>query len=142
MNTKIKDLKSSVKRNMNKHEWTRELDDFLMQTVIRNYFNFEVASLEINQEAKNWGLDFGAANVFTADKCRFRWSYLHLQRKMGKPIQYKAISPYASMSEGENNKENANDLNSPPVQDGSRLAQLRAKELPIQKSAPKVLPIK
>jgi len=37
---------------MNKYEWTKELDTFLMQSVIRNYFNFEVVNLEINQEAK------------------------------------------------------------------------------------------
>ena len=63
---------------MNKYEWTRELDNFLMQSVIRNYFNFQVVSLEINSEAKNLDLDFGATNNFTNEKCRIRWSYLHL----------------------------------------------------------------
>jgi hypothetical protein len=74
----LKERKEVVKRNMNKYEWTQELDSFLMETVIRNYFNFQTVSLELNQEAKNLGLDFGATNVFTNDKCRTRWSYLHL----------------------------------------------------------------
>jgi len=76
--SKYIEQKSMVKRSMNKYEWTRELDNFLMQSVIRNYFNFQVASLELNAEAKNLGLDFGATNVFTNEKCRIRWSYLHL----------------------------------------------------------------
>jgi hypothetical protein len=33
---------------MNKEEWTRELDTFLMQSVIRNYFNFDTVSKELN----------------------------------------------------------------------------------------------
>lgn len=36
----LKERKEVVKRNMNKYEWTKELDSFLMETVIRNYFNF------------------------------------------------------------------------------------------------------
>jgi len=76
--SKYTEQKELVKRSMNKYEWTRELDNFLMQSVIRNYFNFQVASLELNAEAKNLGLDFGATNVFTNEKCRIRWSYLHL----------------------------------------------------------------
>jgi hypothetical protein len=63
---------------MNKYEWTKELDNFLMQTVIRNYFNFDIVAIELNTEAVNMGLDNGAANIFTNDKCRLRWSYLHL----------------------------------------------------------------
>jgi len=81
-----------------------------METVIRNYFNFQTVSLELNQEAKNLGLDFGATNVFTNDKCRTRWSYLHLQRKLGKPISYRRLSPYASASETDD-KENKNSEN-------------------------------
>ena len=80
------DIKKSVKRSLNKFEWTSELDQFLMQSVIRNYFNFQVVSMEINHEAKAQGLDFGAANAFTDEKCRLRWSYLHLQRKLGKTV--------------------------------------------------------
>jgi hypothetical protein len=63
---------------MNEYEWTKELDSFLMQTVIRNYFNFQIVSIEVNNEAKTLGLDFGATNVFDGDKCRIRWTYLHL----------------------------------------------------------------
>lgn len=41
-------------------------------------------SVELNHEAKRLGLDFGAAKAskegnFTPDKCRIRWSYLHLK---------------------------------------------------------------
>ena len=79
-----KERKEIVKRNMNKSEWTRELDTVLMQSVIRNYFNFAQVAKDINREASQEGLDFGATNVFTSEKCRFRWSYLHLQRKLGK----------------------------------------------------------
>lgn len=102
---------------MNKHEWTQELDAFLMQSVIRNYFNFEQASLEINQEAKNRGLDFGSTHVFSSEKCRIRWSYLHLQRKMGKTVIYKVSG---SASESDTNKENTNQANM--AGSGSRLA--------------------
>jgi len=78
IDTKYIEQKQLVKRSMNKYEWTRELDNVLMQSVIRNYFNFQVVSLELNQEARNLGLDFGATNIFTNEKCRIRWSYLHL----------------------------------------------------------------
>lgn len=41
-------------------------------------------AVELNHEAKRLGLDFGAAKAskegnFTPDKCRIRWSYLHLK---------------------------------------------------------------
>ena len=78
IHNKYVEQKQLVKRSMNKYEWTRELDNFLMQSVIRNYFNFQVVSLELNQEARKLGLDFGATNIFTSEKCRIRWSYLHL----------------------------------------------------------------
>ena len=48
MEHSIKDQKFSIKQQMNKYEWTRELDSFLMQSVIRNYFNFQTVSLELN----------------------------------------------------------------------------------------------
>jgi hypothetical protein len=90
---------------MNKFEWNHELDQFLMQNVIKNYFNFEVVSIEINQEARRRGFNFGIVNAFTSEKSRLRWSYLHLQRKLGKKIVYK-VSEYASASENEKDKEN------------------------------------
>jgi hypothetical protein len=39
-----------------------------------------MVSVELNQEAKRTGHDMGVARtaMFTADKCRIRWSYLHL----------------------------------------------------------------
>ncbi len=73
-----KERKEVVKRNMNKAEWTRELDQVLMQSVIRNYFNFAAVAQELSHEARQQRLDFGAANIYTSEKCRFRWSYLHL----------------------------------------------------------------
>ena len=94
---------------MNKYEWTKELDSYLMQSVVRNYFNFQIAASELNIESKNLGLDFGATNLFNHEKCRYRWSYLHLQRKLGKPIAYKSIM--TSASESEKDKENNNSAN-------------------------------
>ena len=103
-----KERKEVVKRYMNKHEWTRELDSVLMQSVIRNYFNFQAVAQELNHEASVQGLDFGATNIYTSDKCRHRWSYLHLQRKLGKSISYRPVSPNATASEAETDKENRN----------------------------------
>ena len=64
-------------------EWTLPLDTFLKECVVRNYFNFDMVAIELNQEAKRIGHDLGAARtggggIFTADKCRSRWSYIHL----------------------------------------------------------------
>ena len=92
MRSSLKDQKQIVKRSMNKAEWTRELDQFLMQSVVRNYFNFQVVSLESDAEAKRLCLDFGSSNVVTSEKCRLRWSYLHLQRKIGKQVVYKSMT--------------------------------------------------
>jgi hypothetical protein len=63
-----------------KDEWTPQLDAYFQESVIRNYFNFDMVSVELNQEAKRTGHDMGVARtaMFTADKCRIRWSYLHL----------------------------------------------------------------
>jgi hypothetical protein len=98
-----------------------------MTSVVRNYFNFEVVSLEINRECKRYGFDFGISNIFTMEKCRMRWSYLHLQRKLGKTITYKS-SPYASASEGEKDKENnsgkSNENKISGDIEGSRIAKL------------------
>mmetsp|Transcript_27158 Transcript_27158/g.41334 ORF Transcript_27158/g.41334 Transcript_27158/m.41334 type:complete len:125 (-) Transcript_27158:2329-2703(-) len=98
---------------MNKYEWTRELDTFLMQSVVRNYFDFDVVSQELNEEAKNLSLDFVGYNFIDEGKCRIRWSYLHLQRKLGKPISYVKSESMkdASASESECNKENSNSAN-------------------------------
>ena len=48
-----KERKEVVKRSMNKHEWTRGLDSVLMQSVIRNYFNFQVVAQERPKDTKN-----------------------------------------------------------------------------------------
>jgi len=43
-----------------------------------------MVAVELNQEAKRLGHDLGVARtasregIFNADKCRIRWSYLHL----------------------------------------------------------------
>ena len=68
-----------VKTHLNKHEWTESLDHFLKESVTRNMFNFELVSLELNEEARKQGLNFGATHVFTNEKSRIRWSYLHLK---------------------------------------------------------------
>jgi hypothetical protein len=46
------EMKKQVKKGLNKFEWNEQLDHILTQSVIRNYFNFEVVHLEINSEAK------------------------------------------------------------------------------------------
>jgi hypothetical protein len=78
---KEKHLLMGLKVSINKYEWTKELDDFLCESTVRNYFSFDVVSLELNEEAKLLKLDFGATNVFTNEKCRLRWSYLHIKVK-------------------------------------------------------------
>jgi hypothetical protein len=65
-----------------KNEWTPELDVFLAECVIRNCFNFDLIALEVNKHAKKLGYDFGAASamgLFSSEKCRIRWSYIHLK---------------------------------------------------------------
>jgi hypothetical protein len=64
---------------MNKWEWTPELDKALQEIVVRNFFNFDMVSVELNEESRRLGLNFGATHVFTNEKCRFRYSYLHLK---------------------------------------------------------------
>jgi len=61
---KYKEQKEKVKEQMNKYEWTRELDVFLMQSVVRNYFNFDLVAQELNEESKNLDLDFVGANTY------------------------------------------------------------------------------
>lgn len=39
-------------RQMPHSEWTRELDEYFMESVIRNYFNFDMVAVELNQQAK------------------------------------------------------------------------------------------
>lgn len=73
-----------AKKMLPKDEWTNDLDTYLAQTVIRNYFNFDMIAIEMNQEAKRLGYDYGVAansnyGIFNAEKCRIRWSYLHLK---------------------------------------------------------------
>jgi hypothetical protein len=63
---------------MNKYEWTRDLDILLMDTVVKNYFNFELAAKEVNEETIKRKMKTYDADSYTAEKCRIRWSYLHL----------------------------------------------------------------
>lgn len=67
------------KLSMDKWEWAPELDRALQEIVLRNYFNFDMVAVELNEEARRIGLRFGAAHAFTNEKCRIRWSYLHLK---------------------------------------------------------------
>lgn len=71
--------RGSFKESMNKWEWTSDLDKSLQEIVLRNFFNFDTVSVELNDEAKRLGLNFGATHAFTNEKCRIRWSYLHLK---------------------------------------------------------------
>ncbi len=84
-------MKAQLQSSLNKYEWVRELDEFLVEAVLRNCFNFEMVSLEVNEEAKRLNLSFGATNVYTNSKCRVRWTYLHLKRKSGKQVKYKKV---------------------------------------------------
>ena len=68
-----------IKLQMNKHEWSEPLDKFLQECVVRNYFNFDLIAMEVSTEAQNLGHLVGATNAYTSEKCRFRWSYLHLK---------------------------------------------------------------
>lgn len=68
-----------LKGCINKYEWPLELDKFLLESVVRNYFNFDMVSLELNEEAKRLKLYFGATHSFTNEKARIRWAYLHMK---------------------------------------------------------------
>ena len=46
-----KDRKKMVKNCMDKQEWTKELDTFLIQSVVRNYFDFRNVAKELNHES-------------------------------------------------------------------------------------------
>jgi len=54
-----------LKVDINHYEWTKELDLFLLDSVLRNYFNFDMVSLELNEEAKRLNLYFGATHSYT-----------------------------------------------------------------------------
>jgi len=73
---------------MNKYEWVPALDKALQDIVLRNYFNFDMVSLELNEETRRLGLNFGATHVFTNEKCRIRWSYLHLKVSFSIPFNH------------------------------------------------------
>lgn len=58
----------------------------LKNSIVRNYFNFELCAIELNNEFKRQGGSVGAVGLrvtFTEENCRQRWSYLHLMRKGG-----------------------------------------------------------
>jgi hypothetical protein len=82
--TLIKNKLDSAKFNdaHNGHEWTPELDEALKKSVLNNYFNFNIISLEINDEAHRLAVKFGIANAYTNEKCRIRWFYLHCTRAL------------------------------------------------------------
>ena len=118
------DRKNSVKRVMNKYEWSRGLDIFLMHSVVRNYFNFEPVAKEVTEEALKRKVNFDVDDPYTVEKCRIRWSYLHLQRKIGKAVSYRATSGGLGQDDPESgsgsdtgasygigNKENLNTIN-------------------------------
>ncbi len=43
-----KNRKADVKTVMNKYEWSRQLDLFLMKSVVENHFNFEYVADEVH----------------------------------------------------------------------------------------------
>lgn len=58
------------------------MDDILAQSIVRNYFNFDLVAADLNKEYKRSGGIVGAVGpqaTFTPEKCRIRWSYVHLQ---------------------------------------------------------------
>lgn len=59
------------------NDWTLELDAYFSASVIRNYFNFDMVAVELNKEAQRL-TDLPRRDLFNAEKCRLRWSYLHL----------------------------------------------------------------
>ena len=89
----------------NENEWTPQLDEELKRSVVVNYFNFNIVSLDINDEAQRIGLKFGAANAYTNEKWRIRWFFLHCQRSLinkGREKQQRL----EERKEYNNNKEN------------------------------------
>lgn len=114
-----------MKRVMNKFEWSRGLDLYLMQSVVRNYFNFEPVAKEVTDEAIKRKVPVDLDDPYTEEKCRIRWSYLHLQRKLGKAVSYRATSGGLGQEDPESagsgsdtgtaygigNKENHNSMN-------------------------------
>jgi hypothetical protein len=76
-----------VKKEMNKFEWTKEADLILEEKVTSNQFNFDKIANDVNNELHNRNLDAGSLK-FNPQKCRIRWSYIHLKRKMKSTIKY------------------------------------------------------
>jgi len=70
-----------------------------------NYFNFNIVSLDINEEAQRIGLKFGAANAYTNEKWRIRWFFLHCQRSLDIKAKEKKLRQEEQKEYG-NNKEN------------------------------------
>ena len=66
----------------NDNEWTPALDEILKKAVLTHYFNFNLVSLDVNDEASRLGIRFGATNAYTNEKCRIRWFYIHCKRSL------------------------------------------------------------
>jgi len=79
---KFKLESSKFKAIHNGEEWTPGLDETLKKSVLSNCFNFNIVSLEVNDEADRQGVRFGIANAYTNEKCRIRWFYLHCTRAL------------------------------------------------------------
>jgi len=87
---------------MQRDDWTKPLDEYFMESVIRNYFNFDMVAIELNQQAKKTGhVGVVGEAIFNAEKCRIRWSHLHLLRKKGEQVVYQ---PQMSVEEKEERK--------------------------------------
>jgi hypothetical protein len=64
-----------------------------MRSVVENHFNFENVADEVHAHALVLGLTKHTESPYDEEKCRIRWSYLHLQRKLGKTVSYRAWRP-------------------------------------------------
>ena len=65
--------------------WTKDMDTILQAAVLRNYFNFDLVSVELTQQSSSD--DFGAQHAISNDKCRARWTHLHQLRKKGQQVE-------------------------------------------------------
>ena len=87
-----------VKKEMNKYEWTKDVDAILEEKVVKNHFNFEKIAADVNSEMETRKISFGA-HKFNPQKCRIRWAYIHLKRKMKSAIKYPKFEAPAEVIE-------------------------------------------
>ena len=69
-----------IEAQLDASEWNEKLDKLLQESILRNTFNFDSIAVELTVEAAKQGLRSQSATqiVYSAAKCRLRWSYIHL----------------------------------------------------------------